>query len=123
MCLGTFCRCWFGQQKQKWSIIWGTGIFKALKSAAALLMAIDPDTDVSYGGFNYSKSAVRVLLRRSEWKLCAAFPSGGVPVLRVSKHPLDVEPSEGEQGAQCLPTPSALSWMRLPSWFLAPNLT
>lgn len=51
------------------------------------------------------------------------FPPGGVPVLRVSKHPLDVEPSEGEQGAQCLPTPSALSWMRLPSWFLAPNLT
>lgn len=77
--LGTFCRCWFGQQKQKWSIIWGTGIFKALRSAAALLMAIDPDTDVSYGGLNYSKSAVCVLLRWSEWKLCAAFPSRGGP--------------------------------------------
>lgn len=56
-----------------------TGIFKALKSAAALLMAIDPDTDVSYVGFNYSKSAVCVLLRWSEWKLCAAFPSRGGP--------------------------------------------
>lgn len=77
--LGTFCHWWFGQQKQKWSITWGTGIFKALKSAAALLMEIDPDTDASYGGFNYSKSAVCVLLRWSEWKLCAAFPSRGGP--------------------------------------------
>lgn len=76
---GTFCHCWFGQQMQKWSIIWGRGVFKALRSAAALLMAIDPDTKVSYGGFNYSKYAVCVLLRWSEWKLCAAFPSRGGP--------------------------------------------
>lgn len=34
-----------------------------------------------------------------------------------------MEPSEGEQGAQCLLAPSALSWVRLPSWLFAPNLT
>lgn len=50
-------------------------------------------------------------------------PSRGVLVLPVSKHPLDMEPSEGEQGPQCLPAPCALSWRRLPPWLPAPNPT
>lgn len=61
---------------------------------------------------------------RIEWRLCAAvLPSRGVLVLPVSKHPLDTEPGEGEQGPQCLPAPSALSWRRLPPWLPAPNPT
>lgn len=54
---------------------------------------------------------------------CAAFPSRGVLVLPVSKHPLDMKPSEGEQGPQCLTAPCALSWRRLPPWLPAPNPT
>lgn len=34
-----------------------------------------------------------------------------------------MKPSKGEQGLQCLPAPSALSWRRLPPWLPAPNPT
>lgn len=71
----------------------------------------------------YSKSTVCVSRSWIEWRLCAAFPSRGVLVVRVSKHPLDMAPSKGEQGPQCLPAPSALSWTRLPPWLPAPNPT
>ena len=68
----------------------------------------------------YSKTSVCVSPSWIEWRLCATSPSRGVLVLPVSKHPLDMEPSKGEQGPQCLPAPSALSWRRLPPWLPAP---